>query len=212
MHFFCQHHSNVSFSLYQEWAQALRRISSLRPIILFPGHGPPLWGEKRIHEALSDSAQLLESICSQTVALMNRGLPLSRVMGEIEIDLSMLQKPFLSPNYDDPRFICATIFRQFGGWYTQEITRLLPQSKSLVAAELCRAAGGGKMLANRAHQIFSSREIASSREFLSPKWKSCMESLGVALELAEFAYLANDSDREISRIRNTILREIANMQ
>jgi glyoxylase-like metal-dependent hydrolase (beta-lactamase superfamily II) len=55
-----------------DWAAALRKMAALKPKILLPGHGVPILGEKRVQEALSNTAEYLESIVSQTVVLMNK--------------------------------------------------------------------------------------------------------------------------------------------
>ena len=54
-----------------EWAQALRRMVALDAQYLLPGHGLPIFGRDRIHQALSETAEYLESLVDQTLALMN---------------------------------------------------------------------------------------------------------------------------------------------
>src|SRR5215469_13390855 len=56
-----------------EWAQALRRMTDLRAEYLLPGHGWPVIGADRVATALTDTADLLESLVSQTLAVMNTG-------------------------------------------------------------------------------------------------------------------------------------------
>ena len=61
-----------------EWAQALRRMLALEPEFLLPGHGVPVIGADRVARALTDTADLLESLVSQTLAVMNGGGRLRR--------------------------------------------------------------------------------------------------------------------------------------
>jgi alkyl sulfatase BDS1-like metallo-beta-lactamase superfamily hydrolase len=64
-----------------EWADALRRMLALYdspgggPEVLLPGHGYPVIGADRVRQALTDTAELLESLVEQTLALMNSGVP-----------------------------------------------------------------------------------------------------------------------------------------
>jgi glyoxylase-like metal-dependent hydrolase (beta-lactamase superfamily II) len=63
-----------------EWAAALRKMAGLRPEVLLPGHGFPVVGADRVNRALTDTAELLESLHDQTVALMNQGARLDEVI------------------------------------------------------------------------------------------------------------------------------------
>jgi glyoxylase-like metal-dependent hydrolase (beta-lactamase superfamily II) len=57
----------------REWAQALRRMVHLEAEYLLPGHGFPVIGADRIRQALTDTADLLDSLVDQTLAVMNAG-------------------------------------------------------------------------------------------------------------------------------------------
>jgi len=56
-----------------DWGAALRQRAALHPEILLAGHGLPIFGADRIVAALTDTAELLESVESQTLAIMNQG-------------------------------------------------------------------------------------------------------------------------------------------
>ena len=55
-----------------EWAAGLREMAGLDAEVLTAGHGLPIFGADRIRQALTDTAELLESLEAQTLALMNR--------------------------------------------------------------------------------------------------------------------------------------------
>ena len=50
------------------------------PEVLLPGHGYPVVGADRVRQALTDTAELLESLVDQTLALMNGGARLDEVI------------------------------------------------------------------------------------------------------------------------------------
>ena len=50
------------------------------PEVLLPGHGYPVVGADRVRQALTDTAELLESLVEQTLALMNAGARLDEVI------------------------------------------------------------------------------------------------------------------------------------
>ena len=73
-----------------EWADALRRMLALYeapgggPDVLLPGHGYPVVGADRVRQALGDTAELLESLVEQTLALMNAGARLDEVIHSVD--------------------------------------------------------------------------------------------------------------------------------
>src|SRR5580692_6452039 len=68
-----------------EWAQALRRMSELEAEYLLPGHGLPIFGRERIRQALNETAEYLESLVEQTLALMNQGARLADVLASVHV-------------------------------------------------------------------------------------------------------------------------------
>ncbi len=125
-----------------EWAAALREMAGLGAKTLLPGHGLPLTGAGRIRQALSDTAELLESLEAQVLALMNAGAPLDRVLHEVVVPAHLLEKPYLRPVYDHPQFILRNIWRLYGGWYDGEPDNLLPAPRAEQAREWVALAGG----------------------------------------------------------------------
>ena len=64
----------------RDWAAAFRKMDALEPEILLPGHGLPIVGAARVHQALSEGAELLETLVEQTLALMNEGARLDDIV------------------------------------------------------------------------------------------------------------------------------------
>ena len=64
----------------REWAVALREMVALGPEVLLPGHGFPVLGADRVRQALTDTADLLDSLVDQTLALMNAGARLDEIL------------------------------------------------------------------------------------------------------------------------------------
>ena len=133
-----------------EWAAGLREMAALGAETMLPGHGFPIFGAERIRQALTDTADLLDAIESRTLALMNEGATLDRVLHEIELPAELLEKPYLSSAYDHPEFIVRNVWRFYGGWYEGEPDRLLPAPRAAEAAEWVTLAGGLRPVLERA--------------------------------------------------------------
>jgi alkyl sulfatase BDS1-like metallo-beta-lactamase superfamily hydrolase len=133
-----------------DWAAALREMAALGAELMVPGHGLPIFGAERIRAALTDTAELLESLEAQTLALMNQGATLDRVLHAVQAPPHLLEKPYLRPVYDDPQFIVRNIWRLYGGWYDGEPDNLLPAPRAQQAREWVTLAGGLRPVLARA--------------------------------------------------------------
>jgi len=174
-----------------EWAQALRRMAALAPAVLCPGHGPPILGEARVHQALEESAELLESLHAQTLALMNAGARLDDVLANVRAPEHLLARPYLRPVYDEPEFIVRNLWRLYGGWYDGNPAHLKPARDRALAEELAALCGGAAKLAARAEALADTGELA------------------LACHLAESAWLAAPDDAGIAAARSAIYRRRA---
>ena len=170
----------------REWAVALRKMQALGAERLLPGHGPPILGRERVHQALDESATLLETLVEQTLAMMNEGARLDDIMHSVQIPEALLERPYLRPSYDDPRFIVRNLWRLYGGWYDGNPARLSPPPDTDLARELASLVGGARQLADRAEALASEGR------------------LDLACQLAEWAAQAAPDDRRAHGIRSTI--------
>jgi alkyl sulfatase BDS1-like metallo-beta-lactamase superfamily hydrolase len=95
----------------------------------------------------------------QTLALMNEGATLDRIVHSVRAPDELLEKPYLGPIYDEPEFIVRNLWRQLGGWYDGNPSRLKPAPDADLAGELATLAGGGERLAERALELAEAGEL-----------------------------------------------------
>jgi alkyl sulfatase BDS1-like metallo-beta-lactamase superfamily hydrolase len=175
----------------REWAQALRKMEELGAESLFPGHGPPILGAKRVARALRESAELLETLCEQTLSMMNDGSALNEILHSVKLPEELLARPYLRPIYDDPLFIVRNLWRLYGGWYDGNPAHLKPSPDAELARALAVAAGGARKLADQAEALCGDGELS------------------LACELAEFAWRADPDDERTRGVRAAVYRERA---
>jgi alkyl sulfatase BDS1-like metallo-beta-lactamase superfamily hydrolase len=175
----------------REWAAGLRKMAALAPESLFPGHGPPILGADRVAQALGDAAELLETICHQTLSMMNDGATLNDVLYGVEIPAALLERPYLRPIYDDPMFIVRNLWRLYGGWYDGNPAHLKPSRDGQLAAAIAELAGGARALARRAETSGAEGDLA------------------LACELVELAWQAEPLDEWIRGVRTDLYRSRA---
>ena len=125
-----------------EWAAGLREMAALGAELMVAGHGVPIFGAARIHEALTDTANLLDSIEQQVVAMMNTGASLDTVLHSVEVPAGLLDKPYLRAVYDHPEFLVRNVWRLYGGWHDGEPDNLMPAPRAQQARAWVELAGG----------------------------------------------------------------------
>ncbi|CAB4755536.1 unannotated protein [freshwater metagenome] len=141
-----------------EWAQALRRMAALDAELLLPGHGLPIAGAAQIRVVLTETAEFLESLCTQTLELMNAGARLDELIHTVTPPAHLTDRPWLQPTYDDPEFVVHNLWRLYGGWYNGNPATLKPAPEAALAQELAELAGGASVLATRAAELSAAGE------------------------------------------------------
>jgi alkyl sulfatase BDS1-like metallo-beta-lactamase superfamily hydrolase len=174
-----------------DWAVALREMAGLGAEIMVSGHGLPIFGTERITAALTDTAELLDSLETQTLALMNTGAPLDRILHEVEVPAHLLDRPYLQPVYDHPQFLVRNVWRRYGGWYDGEPDNLLPAPRAEQARAWVELAGGLEPVLGRA------RELAATG------------NTRLACHLVEFAVLSDPASKESHQARTEVYAQRA---
>jgi len=169
-----------------EWAAALREMAALGAETMIPGHGIPIFGADRVREALGDTAELLESLEGQVLALMNEGATLDRVLHEVVMPERLMEKPYLRPVYDHPQFLLRNIWRLYGGWYDGEPDNLLPAPRAQQAKAWVELAGGVDRVLQKARELVAAGDAR------------------LACHLVEYAVLAEPASKDAHAVRSEV--------
>ena len=169
-----------------EWAAALRTMAEREATLLIPGHGPPIFGAERVRQALGETAEWLEALVSQTLALMNAGATLEQVVREVRPPARLAERPYLRAVYDEPEYVVRNLWRLYGGWYDGAPAHLQPASTAALAGEVAALAGGVAGLVARARAV-----AAEGR-------------LDVASHLIDWAAAVAPADRKVHAARAQI--------
>ncbi len=148
-----------------DWIRALRWMSGLGAETLLPGHGLPIVGAERVGTALTDTADLLQTLHDQTLDLMNAGATLDEVVHGVTAPAELLRKPYLSPSYDEPEFVVRNVWRLYGGWYDGDPAGLKPAARGDLAREVAALGGGVQRLAERARELIARGEERLAAHF-----------------------------------------------
>lgn len=190
-----------------DWADALDAMAALGAETLLPGHGLPIFGADRIREALDTTATLLRSIESQALALMNRGCSLDEVLHGVSLPATLMDKPYLRPVYDDPRFLVRMVWRRYGGWWDGEYDTLLPAPRAALAAEWVALAGGVEPVLARVERLLAEGQHALARHLVETALHAAPSD--AAVHTLRTAVYAASADAEPSSMARNILRHAA---
>ena len=148
-----------------DWAVSLRAMAAMQPELLLPAHGPAVGGEDMVAEVLLKTAEALESLHDQTLALMNSGARLNDVIHTVKLPQELANLPYLRPSYDEPEFVVRNIWRLYGGWYDGNPANLKPAADVALACETAALAGGADVLAARAEALAAEGDLRLASHF-----------------------------------------------
>lgn len=174
-----------------DWAMALRHMASLQPEVMLAGHGMPIFGTDRIVRALTDTADLLDALESQTLELMNSGASLDMVLHSVTVPEHLRDLPYLQPVYDHPQFLVRNVWRRYGGWWDGEADTLLPAPRARQAQEWVALAGGIDRVLGRVHELVTAGDDGSVQ---------------MACHLVEYAALCEPASAAVHQARATAYR------
>ncbi|MBJ7451639.1 MAG: MBL fold metallo-hydrolase [Blastococcus sp.] len=160
----------------REWAIAMRRMAALGAETMLPSHGAPIFGADRIRQALTETAEWLESLVEQTLDGMNAGARLDDLVHAVKPPEHLADRPYLRARYDEPEFIVRNLWRRYAGWYDGNPANLKPAPDRQLAAAVAELAGGSTALADVARRYADAGELRLAAHF------------------AELAVQADDSD------------------
>ena len=186
-----------------DWAAALRTMAGLGAELLLTGHGLPIFGAERIEVALSDTAELLETVEGQTLALMNQGKSLDHIIHTVEIPRRLLERPYLRPVYDHPQFLVRMVWRRYGGWYEGEPDNLLPAPRAHQAKEWVALAGGLERVLARAAQLLADGDSRMACHLVEYAALAAPTSAEMH-QLRAQAYAARSADQDSQMARNIL--------
>ena len=143
-----------------EWAAALREMAARGAELLIPGHGMPIFGADRVRQALVDTAEWLEALVSQTLALMNAGATLETVLRSVQPPAHLAGRRYLQPVYDEADYVVRNLWRLYGGWYDGTPAHLKPAPEAELGREVMTLAGGIDGLIARARALAAGGRLA----------------------------------------------------
>ena len=168
-----------------DYVTSLNEVLALKPEILIPSHGEPLYGNSVINQAVEKYRDAIEYVHDATVAGMNAGKDVYTLMQEIELpsDLNV------GEGYGTIAWTVRGIYEGYMGWFDGNPATMYAVPPSAVYPDLVALAGGvdavvtlaqGYLAADDAIRALHAADIALAA---TPNHRAALEVRLAALEL-----------------------------
>ena len=121
------------------WATSLERLAQLGAQHLVREFGADVAGEDAVRHQLTQTAQALRWLRTETIRLMNDGLTEREVLEAIELPTELFDPPWMAPTYGDPLWIVRDIWRSENGWWDRNATHLHPAPHAQASQAIANA-------------------------------------------------------------------------
>jgi glyoxylase-like metal-dependent hydrolase (beta-lactamase superfamily II)/ubiquinone/menaquinone biosynthesis C-methylase UbiE len=182
------------------WAESLERMRAFKAEYLVPSHGNPVTGAAEIDLVLSNYALAIRHVHSETIKLINDGLPLERIRHRVRLPKDLASLPYLREDYGKVTWSVNGIFRQNTGWYGFDPAELNPSASIEFRAALIEAMGGPGPLVNRAAKALHEGRHQLALELADVVIGVCPRNLGAkAVRLRALRGLAAASENGVEQ-------------
>lgn len=137
----------------KEWYETLEKILALRPVVLSPGHGRPIFGEDNIAEVIQPVIEVLQFIHKEVFRCLNEGLSLEEALEDITLPDHLDNHPYLQQIYGCLEFAIKGTYRRYTGWYDGNPTNLRPANTEDFAKEMFYLIKDPEILIKRCHTL-----------------------------------------------------------
>jgi uncharacterized sulfatase len=144
------------------WARTLERLAELRPAIVVPEFGRPLTDPDEAMQALTVPARGLRWVRDEVVRRMNVGMPLERILHDLDPPAELFGHPMMKPTYGCLDYLVQEVWRSENGWWNRNATHLHPARRQDAADARARALPDPSGVLARAEALAQRGELQRS--------------------------------------------------
>lgn len=168
-----------------DYVRSLDKVIALKPEVVIPSHGQPIFGEEDIVSALGQYRDAILFLHDAVVAGMNAGKSVDTLVAEISMP-EHLQIPEI---YGQVDWSIRGIYQGYAGWFDGNPSTMLGIDTATASGELVELAGGADAITKRALQLLDQGE-----------WQQ-------ALSLADVVLSVEPSNQAANRIKADIFKQ-----
>jgi alkyl sulfatase BDS1-like metallo-beta-lactamase superfamily hydrolase len=131
-----------------DYIASIDRVLALKPEILLPSHGEPIFGNKNISAAMTRYRNAIQYVHDETVRGMNAGKDVYSLMRDIKLP-EMLN---VGEAYGWVSWSVRGIYEGYTGWFDGAPANMYAQSPQSIYPDLVGLSGGSGKIVNLAQQ------------------------------------------------------------
>lgn len=169
-----------------DYVQSLDKVLDLKPEIVVPSHGVPLYGNGTIEQRLGKYRDAILYVHDQTVIGMNQGKDVYTLMQEIELPSDLV----VGEGYGTIAWTVRGIYEGYIGWFDGNPATMYPIPVTSTYPDLVALAGGADVVAASARSLLEAGETVK------------------ALHMADIALAADTGNRGALQVRLEALQRL----
>lgn len=121
-----------------DWIQSLDKVLALKPEVVLPGHGEPIFGNKEITKRLTRLRDAIQYVHDEVVKGMNAGKDVFTLMREIKLPASY----DLTESFGKVSWSVRGIYDGYAGWFDMNPSTMYELPPSSIYPDLVKLTGG----------------------------------------------------------------------
>jgi alkyl sulfatase BDS1-like metallo-beta-lactamase superfamily hydrolase len=169
-----------------DYVESLNRVLALKPEILIPSHGEPVFGNSEINSAVTKYRDAIQHVHDATVQGMNEGKDVYTLMQEISLPPEL----DVGEGYGTLRWSVRGIYEGYVGWFDGKPQTMYNTPPEASYPEIVALAGGAGKVAERAEDLVAEGKLLEG------------------LHLADMALAADTENRNALEARSAALHAL----
>jgi alkyl sulfatase BDS1-like metallo-beta-lactamase superfamily hydrolase len=169
-----------------DYVESLNKVLDLKPEIVLPSHGVPVYGNAVIEQQLGKYRDAILYVHDQTVVGMNQGKDVFTLMQEIELPSDLV----MGEGYGEIGWAVRGIYENYIGWFDGNPATMYAIPPSATYPELVALAGGAGNVATSARTLLDNGETVK------------------ALHMADIALTVEGNNRAALQVRLDALQRL----
>lgn len=184
----------TSYRDVRKWITSLDQMRSLKPEILVPQHGRPIFGQDTIMQILTDYRDAIQYVHDQTIRNINKGLTPDELVQVVQLPTHLYNSPYLRELYGRVDWSVRSIYDGYLGFFNGNPSTLGPLTPLDRAQKMSKLSGGHE-------NMYSELERASNEN--EHQW---------VLELSDHLSLLEYKFEEVKALRRSALLALGEKQ
>jgi alkyl sulfatase BDS1-like metallo-beta-lactamase superfamily hydrolase len=142
----------------ERWANGVRRLMEFKSESMMLGHVDAIVGANEVSKVLTNNAEAIEYVYTETIRGMNEGKTPDELAMTIQLPMPLRKEPYLGEFHGAIPWAIREIYAAKLGWFDGNPTNLVPLTPLEEAERIANLAGGKKQLLSAAREALREKD------------------------------------------------------